>query len=159
MEQCGQLFTTDCVIRKCAHIGFRSNLLTSKRKGIWGSLFNVCFDIMKILLHEARSISRQGVAHLFFDVQSPLFVEFFEHRGTITSNAFCETLQTLCRSIKNKDRSCNNACPHLTRVTHTKWAKFKWEQLDFPPYRHVTLFFPCVWSPEKTSERAALQLG
>ncbi|PRD25810.1 UNVERIFIED_CONTAM: Histone-lysine N-methyltransferase SETMAR [Trichonephila clavipes] len=28
----------------------------------------------------------------------------------------------------------DNACPHVSRVTRVELAKFKWEQLDHPPY-------------------------
>ncbi|GFY51776.1 hypothetical protein TNIN_28041 [Trichonephila inaurata madagascariensis] len=35
-------------------------------------------------------------------VQLTLLVEFLEHRRTISSDEYCETLQSLRRSIKNK---------------------------------------------------------
>ena len=37
-----------------------------------------------------------------FDIQDPLFVEFLEYSGTITSDMHRETLQSPRRSIKNK---------------------------------------------------------
>ena len=80
---------------------------------------------------------------IFFNIQGSFFVEFLEHRGIITSNVYCETLQSLRKSIKSKRLELltesvvllhDNACPHASRVTHVKRAKFKWEQLDYPSY-------------------------
>lgn len=80
---------------------------------------------------------------IFFKVQGPLLVEFLKHRGSINSDVYCETLQSLCRSIKNKRPGLltngvvlfhGNACPHISRVKLAKLTKFKWEQLDHSPY-------------------------
>ena len=80
---------------------------------------------------------------VFFDTQGPLFVEFLEHRGTITFDVYCETLQSLRRSIKNKRQELltesvfllhDNARPHVSIVRHAKRAKFKRKQLDHLPY-------------------------
>lgn len=80
---------------------------------------------------------------VFFDVQGPLLVEFLEHRRTINSDVYCETLRSLRRSIKNKRPGLltvgvvllhDNARPHVSRVTHAELAKFRWERLDHPPY-------------------------
>ena len=74
---------------------------------------------------------------------------------------------------RTKDRSCSLKmwfCSmithlHVSSVTRVKWAKFKWDLPDHLIKRntlqpgHVALWFSCVWSPEKTSEKAALQLG
>ena len=96
---------------------------------------------------------------VFFDIQDPLFIEFLEHRGTITSNLFCKTIQSLHRSIKNKRQKLlekgvvmfhDNGHPNVSRVTHTKRAKFKWEQLEHLSYSPDML--PCdfhVFGPMK----------
>ncbi|GFY18581.1 putative mariner mos1 transposase [Trichonephila clavipes] len=61
--------------------------------------------------------------NVFFDVQGPLLVEFFEHRKSINSDVYCETLRSLPRSIKNKRRRLfmkgvvllhDNARPHVS---------------------------------------------
>ncbi|GFV01790.1 histone-lysine N-methyltransferase SETMAR [Trichonephila clavipes] len=63
---------------------------------------------------------------VFFDVQGPLLVEFLEHRKSINSDVYCETLRRLRRSIKNKRSGLltegdvllhDNARPHVSRVT------------------------------------------
>ncbi|XP_037564471.1 histone-lysine N-methyltransferase SETMAR-like [Dermacentor silvarum] len=78
---------------------------------------------------------------IFFDVQGPL-LEFLKHR-TINSDLYCETLQSLRRSIKNKRPGLltegvvllhDNVRPQVSRVTHAELAKFKWKQLEHPPY-------------------------
>ena len=55
----------------------------------------------------------------------------------------CETIQSLRRFIKNKRQELltenvvllhGNARSHVSRITHVKKAKFKWEQLDHPLY-------------------------
>ncbi|GFV14565.1 histone-lysine N-methyltransferase SETMAR [Trichonephila clavipes] len=80
---------------------------------------------------------------VFFDVQGPLLVEFLEHRKSINSDVYCETLRRLRRSIKNKKPGLltegvvllhDNARPHVSRVTQMELDKFKWETLDHPPY-------------------------
>ena len=135
MLQCGQLFTRDCVIRKCVRIGFRSDSLTSKRNSVWGSHFNVSFGIMKTPLY--RRVSRQDAAHRLFQCpRSTIVVHHFilKHTGTKTSNMYCETIKSLRRFIKNKRQELltegvvllhDNARSHVSRVTHVKWAKFK----------------------------------
>ncbi|GFT76045.1 histone-lysine N-methyltransferase SETMAR [Trichonephila clavipes] len=76
-------------------------------------------------------------------VQLTLFVEFLEHRRTINSDEYRETLQNLRKSIKNKRPGLlteivvllhDNKRPHVSRVTHTELTKFKREQLDHPLY-------------------------
>ncbi|GFW06979.1 uncharacterized protein TNCV_3691751 [Trichonephila clavipes] len=71
---------------------------------------------------------------LFFEVQGPLLVEFLEHRKSINSNAYCETLRRLRRSIKNKRPGLltegvvllhDNARPHVSRVTQMELNKCK----------------------------------
>ncbi|GFT81558.1 histone-lysine N-methyltransferase SETMAR [Trichonephila clavipes] len=63
---------------------------------------------------------------VFFDVQSPLLVEFLKHRKSINSDMYCETLRRLSRSIKNKRPGLltkgvvlfhDNARPHVSIVT------------------------------------------
>ena len=63
-------------------------------------------------------------------------VKFLEHRGTITFDVYCETIQSLRRSIKNKRQELltervvllhDNARLHMSRVAHMKR-----EQLDHP---------------------------
>ena len=80
---------------------------------------------------------------VFFDVQDSLFVEFLEHRGTIISDVYWETIQSLRMSIKNKRQELltegvvlhhDNARPHVSRVTYAKLVKFKYEQRDYPSY-------------------------
>ncbi|GFV40866.1 histone-lysine N-methyltransferase SETMAR [Trichonephila clavipes] len=80
---------------------------------------------------------------VFFDVQGPLLVELLEHRKSINSDVYCETLRHLRRSIKNKRPELitegvvlfrDNARPHVSRVTQMELEKFKWETLDHPPY-------------------------
>ncbi|GFW98758.1 histone-lysine N-methyltransferase SETMAR [Trichonephila clavipes] len=80
---------------------------------------------------------------VFFDVQSPLLVEFLEHRKSINPDLYCETLRRLRRSIKNKRPGLltegvvllhDNARSHVSRVTQRKLDKFKWETLNHPLY-------------------------
>ena len=78
---------------------------------------------------------------VFFDTQGPLFVQFLEQRRTITSDVYCETLQSQHRFIKNKrpDLLIKNVVlfhinTHSHSVTHSKLIKFNWEQLGHPPY-------------------------
>ncbi|GFY79001.1 hypothetical protein TNIN_395091 [Trichonephila inaurata madagascariensis] len=48
----------------------------------------------------------------------------------------------------------------VSRVTHTELAKSSGSILTIRPLTgHVARRFPCVWTPEKTSEREVLQLG
>ena len=56
---------------------------------------------------------------------------------------YCETIQNLRRSIKYKRQELlnegvvvlhDNARSRMSRVIHEKRAKFKGEQLDYPPY-------------------------
>lgn len=120
---------------------------------------------------QCKAVASAGKVLLtvFFDVQGPLLVEFLQHRRTINSDVYCEALRSLRRSIKNKRLGLliegvvllhDNAHTHISRVTHAELAKFKWEQLDHPPYSPdmSPWDFHVVWSPEKTSEREALQL-
>ncbi|GFW15320.1 mariner Mos1 transposase [Trichonephila clavipes] len=91
-----------------------------------------------------RTVKSAGKVLLtvFFDVQGPLLVEFLEHRKSINSDVYCETLRCLCRSIKNRQGLLtdgvvllhDNARPHVSRVTQVELDKFKWETLDHPPY-------------------------
>ena len=88
---------------------------------------------------------------VFFGVQGPLFIKFLERRGTVTSDVYCETLQSLRRSIKNKRQELllesmfllHNARPHVSSVTHAKRTKFNWEQLDHLSYSPV--MSPCYF--------------
>ncbi|GFW52020.1 histone-lysine N-methyltransferase SETMAR [Trichonephila clavipes] len=73
----------------------------------------------------------------------PRFHEADRHRTSINSDVYCETLQRLHRSIKNKRPELltegvvllhDNARPHVSRVTQMELDKFKWETLDHPPY-------------------------
>ncbi|GFW20344.1 histone-lysine N-methyltransferase SETMAR [Trichonephila clavipes] len=118
-----------------------------------------------------RAVKSAGKVLLtvFFDVQGPLLVEFLEHRKSINSDAYCETLRRLRWSIKNKRPGLlkegvvllhDNAHPHVSRVTQMELDKFKWETLDLPPCSPD--MSPCdfhVFDPlKKTPEREALQL-
>ncbi|GFT45434.1 mariner Mos1 transposase [Trichonephila clavipes] len=80
---------------------------------------------------------------VFFDVQGPLLVEFLEHRKSINSDVYYETLRRLRRSIKNKSPGLltegvillhDNARTHVSIVTQIELDKFKWETLDYTPY-------------------------
>ena len=80
---------------------------------------------------------------VFFDIRGPILVEFLEHRKTINSDVYCATLCSLCMSIKSKRPGLltegmillhDNARPHVSRVTQSVLAKFKWEQFEHPPY-------------------------
>ncbi|GFW70551.1 mariner Mos1 transposase [Trichonephila clavipes] len=73
---------------------------------------------------------------VFFDVQGPLLAEFLEHRKSINSDVYCETLRRLRRSIKNKR-------PGLLTEGGVLLDKFKWETLDHPPYSPDML--PCAF--------------
>ena len=95
------------------------------------------------LLKKCKAVASASKMFLtiFFDVQGPLLVEFLEHRRRITSDMYCETLQSLCKSSKNKRLMPltegvvllhDNDRPHVSRVTHAELAKFKWELLDHP---------------------------
>ena len=106
---------------------------------------------------------------VFFDIQGPLFVEFLEHRGTISSDVYYETLQSLRRSIKKKrqelltknvDLIHDNARPPVSSVTHGKRTKFKQEQLDhLPNSPHIPPYDIHVFGLlKKTPEWAVLQL-
>ena len=89
------------------------------------------------------SISRQGVAHRLFQRIRSIIIDFLEYRGTITADVYCETMQSLRRSIKNKRQQLltegevllhDNAHAQVSKVTHVKRAKFKWKQFEHPPY-------------------------
>ena len=69
--------------------------------------------------------------------------EFLEHRKTVNSDVYCETLRSLRKSIKSKRPGLltegvillhDNARPHVSTVTRSVLDKFKWEQLEHPPY-------------------------
>ncbi|GFV81731.1 nudC domain-containing protein 1 [Trichonephila clavipes] len=103
---------------------------------------------------------------VFFDVQGPLLVEFLEYRKSINSDVYCETLQRLRRSIKNKRLGLftegvvllhDNARSHVSRVTQMELDKFKWETLDHPAYSPDML--PCDFHVFGPPEREVLQLG
>lgn len=92
-----------------------------------------------------KSVPSAGKVMLtvFFDIRGPVHIEFLEHRKTINSEVYCETLRSLRRSIKSKRPGLltegvillhDNARPHVSRVTSSELAKFKWEQLEHPPY-------------------------
>ena len=70
LEHSGQMFTTDWVIGKCVRIEFRSNSLDRKRNWMWGSHFNVCFDIMKTTF--SSSISKQRCSPFFLESKVPI---------------------------------------------------------------------------------------
>ena len=107
---------------------------------------------------------------VFFDIQGPLFVEFLGHRGTITSDVYWETLQSLRKSIKNERQELltervvlhpDNTRSHTSKVTQAKRAKFQREQLDHLLYSSD--MSPCdfhvlVLLKKKTSERSEIQL-
>ncbi|GFX70209.1 hypothetical protein TNCV_4616471 [Trichonephila clavipes] len=90
-----------------------------------------------------RAVKSAGKVLLtvFFDVQGPLLVEFLDHRKSINSDVYCETLRRL--------RSHTNVTGQV-------------QMGDVGPSAlqsgHVALRFPCVWSTEETPEREALQL-
>ncbi|XP_055939025.1 histone-lysine N-methyltransferase SETMAR-like [Argiope bruennichi] len=79
---------------------------------------------------------------VFFDIQGLLLVEFLEHRRTIKSDVYCETLRRLRRFIKNKRPGLltegvillHDNARHISSVTCAELAKFKREQLNNPPY-------------------------
>ncbi|GFU53119.1 histone-lysine N-methyltransferase SETMAR [Trichonephila clavipes] len=79
---------------------------------------------------------------VFFDVQGPLLVEFLEHRKSINSDGYCETLRRLRRSINKRPGRLtegvvlfhDNARPNVSRVTQMELEKFKGETLEHPPY-------------------------
>ena len=61
----------------------------------------------------------------------------------MTSDVYCETFQSLRRSIKNKTQELltesvvllhDNERKLVSRITHTKWAKCKLKQLNYIPY-------------------------
>lgn len=130
----------------CAHrLLFRNSSPTSKRNCTWGSHFNICFGIMKTLLfwsgssHVIIAGARNKVAQhalspppkmfkamtsavkilltISFNVQGPLLVEFLEHRGAINSDMYCKTLQSLCRSFKNKRWGCSRRVWFCSMIT------------------------------------------
>ena len=47
-------------------------------------------------------VSRQGVDHRLFRSLGSTIVEFLEHRGTITTDLYCKTIESVLRFIKNK---------------------------------------------------------
>ncbi|GFW43319.1 histone-lysine N-methyltransferase SETMAR [Trichonephila clavipes] len=108
-----------------------------------------------------RAVKSAGKVLLtfFFDVQGPLLVEFLEHRKSINSDVYCETLRRLRRSIKNKRPRLltegvvllhDNESPHISRVTQMELDKFKWETLDHPPYSpDMPPCDPHVFGPQK----------
>ncbi|GFY67863.1 histone-lysine N-methyltransferase SETMAR [Trichonephila inaurata madagascariensis] len=89
-------------------------------------------------------------------VQLTLLIEFLENRRAINSDEYCETLLSLPRSIKNKRPELfpkgvvqvhDNTRPHISRVTYVELTKFKFKQLDHPPYSPdmSPCDFSCVW--------------
>ncbi|XP_055948305.1 uncharacterized protein LOC129981481 [Argiope bruennichi] len=131
-----------------------SKQLTYQHKKLRNQHFNICFGIMqtpgnfpgadchrsKLWRQQARccspSFSTSKVGHLFNSSST-------EELSTPYCPFRCEILRRICRSIKNKRPGLftdgvvlhhDNARPHVSRVTHAELAKFKWEQLDHPPY-------------------------
>ncbi|GFV57064.1 uncharacterized protein TNCV_2931871 [Trichonephila clavipes] len=91
-----------------------------------------------------RAVKSAGKVLLtvFFDVQGPLLGEFLEHRKSMNSDVYCETLRRL--------RS------HTNGTGQVQIGDVGPSALQFG---HIALRFPCVWSTEETPEREALQLG
>lgn len=77
--------------------------------------------------------------NVFLEVRGPIFIEFLEHGPSINSDVFCETLRSPPKSIKSKRLGLftdgvillhDNARPHVSWITQSMLAKFKWEQFE-----------------------------
>ena len=55
--------------------------------------------------------SRQGIDHCLFRHPKSTIVKSLEHRRTITSDVYCETLQSQPREQRQE------ACSHVSKVT------------------------------------------
>ena len=72
---------------------------------------------------------------VFFGVPGSLFVAFLEHKRAITLEVYCETVKAYEGPSEKKGRLLtvvvvlihNNGCSHESKVTHVKWAKYKFE--------------------------------
>jgi len=69
--------------------------------------------------------SRESDAHVFFDKNGPLMLEWLETGGTVNANRFCDTLCKLKTAIKNCRLGLlskgvillqDNARPHVAKV-------------------------------------------
>ena len=127
LEQCGQLFREIALSESMLPLG--SELIHCLAKGIEYEDRTSTFVLVSWRPLLAEGLAGKMLLTVFFDIQGPLFVEFLEHRGTITSDVYCETLQSLRRSSKNKRQEMlmesvvllhDNARPHVSSVTHTK---------------------------------------
>jgi len=87
--------------------------------------------------------SRESDAHVFFDENGPLMLEWLETGGTVNANRFCDTLRKLKTAIKNRRRGMlskgvillqDNARPHVAKVCKDLLQHFRWEVLHHPPY-------------------------
>ena len=104
----------------------------------WKHVSSPPFKMFKAMATAGRSLLT-----FFFNNQYPLFVEFLEHRRTITSDTYYETLRSARRSIKNKRKGLlkeglvllhDNSRPLVSRITTVKIDKFRSEQLVYPFY-------------------------
>jgi len=80
---------------------------------------------------------------LFWECKGILVTEFMAPGTTRTSVVYCEALNKLRRSIRNKWRRMltkgvvllhNNAQPHTSAPTNALIKLFNWEIFDHPPY-------------------------
>jgi transposase len=85
------------------------------------------------------------MASVVWDRKGVLMVKFMQHRMTIMSYVYCETLRKLHRAIQNKTHgmlTCSvfivllhdNACLHTAASTWALLEHFNWELFDHPPY-------------------------
>ena len=116
LQQCRQLFTTDCVIRKCALIGFRSNLLAGK-KMIMGIALQTLFQY-----HEDPAFLERQQARCC----SPSFSKSKVH-CLLNSSSTEESLPPICivrlskaytGPSRTKDRSCSRKVWFCFIITH-----------------------------------------
>lgn len=82
-----------------------------------------------------------------------ILIEFLKHGKTIKSDVYYKTLHSLYQSIKSKWPGLltesiillnNNTCLHISNVTQSVMAKFKWGATWASALQpgHVTLQFP-----------------
>ncbi len=78
--------------------------------------------------------ANKSVLTVFWDHQGILLMDFMDQGTTINSNRYCETLDRLCKAIRNKRPGLltrkpllfhDNSRPHSSRFTTEHLEKFK----------------------------------
>ena len=112
------------------------------RKNIykWAKLFKE--GRRSVEVHVER-FTRKVMLTVFWDVQGPITISFFEKGSFVNSAHYCKLLKQVKKDIKNKRRShqskgvimhYDNARPHTAAQTVQTINNLGWELLPHPPY-------------------------